>query len=69
MLQIQGLFAIVTGLFDIYALALAAPGSSHYGFYLFSYDFVYSGNPHGKIIGLSSDLYLMYTVLLTLEVQ
>ncbi|KAK3883072.1 hypothetical protein Pcinc_012584 [Petrolisthes cinctipes] len=43
---IQGLFSIVTGLFDIYTLALAAPGSSHYGFYLFSYDFVYAGNPH-----------------------
>ncbi|KAG7159347.1 uncharacterized protein LOC121877593 isoform X2 [Homarus americanus] len=43
---IQGLFAIVTGVFDIYALSLAAPGSSHYGFYLFSYDFVYSGSPH-----------------------
>ncbi|XP_071522938.1 uncharacterized protein pasi2 isoform X2 [Panulirus ornatus] len=43
---IQGLFAIVTGVFDIYTLSLAAPGSSHYGFYLFSYDFVYSGNPH-----------------------
>ncbi|XP_047482375.1 uncharacterized protein LOC125034545 isoform X1 [Penaeus chinensis] len=43
---IQGLFAIVTGCFDIYSLSLAAPGSSHYGFYLFSYDFVYSGNPH-----------------------
>ncbi|KAK7068853.1 hypothetical protein SK128_000746 [Halocaridina rubra] len=43
---IQGLFSIVTGLFDIYALTLAAPGSSHYGFYLFSYDFVYTGNEH-----------------------
>ncbi|KAK8394080.1 hypothetical protein O3P69_006348 [Scylla paramamosain] len=41
---IQGLFAMVTGLFDIYALFLAAPGSSRYGFYLFSYDFVYAGN-------------------------
>ncbi|XP_050740595.1 uncharacterized protein LOC127010450 isoform X2 [Eriocheir sinensis] len=41
---IQGLFAMVTGLFDIYALSLASPGSSHYGFYLFSYDFVYAGN-------------------------
>lgn len=43
---LQGLFAIVTGIFDVYALSLAAPGSSHYGFYLFSYDFVYTGNPH-----------------------
>ncbi|KAG0717587.1 hypothetical protein GWK47_054104 [Chionoecetes opilio] len=42
--QIQGLFALVTGLFDIYSLSLAEPGSSHYGFYLFSYDFVYAGN-------------------------
>ncbi|XP_068204451.1 uncharacterized protein [Palaemon carinicauda] len=42
----QGVFAIVTGIFDIYSLSLAAPGSSHYGFYLFSYDFVYTGNEH-----------------------
>ncbi|XP_076052900.1 protein pasi2 isoform X2 [Oratosquilla oratoria] len=42
----QGLFAIVTGIFDIYILVLATPGESHTGYYLFSYDFVYSGNPH-----------------------
>ncbi|XP_071522916.1 uncharacterized protein [Panulirus ornatus] len=46
---IQGLFAIVTGLFDIGALSLAEPGTSHYGFYLFSYDFVYSGSPFVRI--------------------
>ena len=41
---------MVTGLFDIYALFLAAPSSSRYGFYFFSYDFVYAGNQNGKHI-------------------
>lgn len=44
--MVQGLFLIVTGLFEIYALSLAIPGSAHYGYYLFSFDFVYVGNPH-----------------------
>uniref|UniRef100_A0A182S6V0 Uncharacterized protein n=1 Tax=Anopheles maculatus TaxID=74869 RepID=A0A182S6V0_9DIPT len=44
---IMGLFAIFvaiftigTAVFDIYCLALAAPGSSHYGYYIISYEFV-----------------------------
>lgn len=48
--QIQGIYLIVTGLFEIYALSLAVPGSAHYGYYLFSFDFVYVGNPHGKLL-------------------
>uniref|UniRef100_A0A182ISK4 Uncharacterized protein n=1 Tax=Anopheles atroparvus TaxID=41427 RepID=A0A182ISK4_ANOAO len=50
---IMGLFAIFvaiftvgTAVFDIYCLALAAPGSSHYGYYIISYEFVYVGNVH-----------------------
>ncbi|KAF2345615.1 hypothetical protein FHG87_023629, partial [Trinorchestia longiramus] len=43
---IQGLFLMVVGFFEIYCLSLAVPGSSHYGYYLFSFDFVYVGNPH-----------------------
>jgi len=43
---LQGLFLIVTGCFEMYALSLAVPGSAHYGYYLFSFDFVYVGNPH-----------------------
>lgn len=40
------LFTIVTSLFDIYCLAMAAPGSTHYGYYFISYEFVYVGNRH-----------------------
>ncbi|KAB7494510.1 hypothetical protein Anas_00378 [Armadillidium nasatum] len=43
---IEGLFSLVTGLFDIYCLSLTYPGAKHYGYYLFSFDFVYVGNPH-----------------------
>lgn len=46
--QLVALFTIVTGCFDIYCLAMAAPGSTHYGYYIISYEFVYVGNTHGK---------------------
>lgn len=42
------IFTIVTGCFDIYCLAMAAPGSTHYGYYIISYEFVYVGNVHGE---------------------
>uniref|UniRef100_U5EPB4 Putative conserved plasma membrane protein n=1 Tax=Corethrella appendiculata TaxID=1370023 RepID=U5EPB4_9DIPT len=40
------IFTIATAIFDIYCLAMAAPGSTHYGYYIISYEFVYVGNPH-----------------------
>ncbi|XP_055687967.1 uncharacterized protein LOC129792678 [Lutzomyia longipalpis] len=40
------IFTIVTGVFDIYCLAMAAPGSTHYGYYIISYEFVYVGSIH-----------------------
>lgn len=46
--QFVALFTIVTSLFDIYCLAMAAPGSTHYGYYFISYEFVYVGNRHGN---------------------
>lgn len=36
----------VTSLIDCYLLEEAKPGSSHTGYYLFSFDFVYVGNHH-----------------------
>ncbi|XP_037943595.1 uncharacterized protein LOC119676428 [Teleopsis dalmanni] len=42
------LFTIGTSIFDIYSLAMAAPGSTHYGYYIISYEFVYVGNKHGE---------------------
>ncbi|XP_014251365.1 uncharacterized protein LOC106667743 isoform X2 [Cimex lectularius] len=40
------IFTVIFGVFDLYSLALAAPGSTHYGFYFISYEFVYVGNKH-----------------------
>ncbi|XP_059481094.1 uncharacterized protein LOC132199977 [Neocloeon triangulifer] len=41
-----GLFTLFTSAFDIYCLAEAAPGSTHYGYYIISFEFVYVGNMH-----------------------
>lgn len=46
-LQFFAVFSVITSIFDIYCLAQAAPGSVHYGYYIFSYQFVYVGNVHG----------------------
>uniref|UniRef100_A0A0A9YPY8 Uncharacterized protein n=3 Tax=Lygus hesperus TaxID=30085 RepID=A0A0A9YPY8_LYGHE len=43
---VLSLFTVFTGVFDVYCLAMAAPGSVHYGYYFISYQFVYVGNKH-----------------------
>ncbi|KAK4877915.1 hypothetical protein RN001_010421 [Aquatica leii] len=43
---ILSIFTIVTSVFDVYCYSMAAPGSTHYGFYLISYEFVYVGSKH-----------------------
>jgi len=48
MFQVLSLFTIFTAMFDIYCLSQAAPGSTHYGYYIISFEFVYVGNVHGK---------------------
>jgi len=48
LVQFLGLFTLVTAVFDIYCLAEAAPGSTHYGYYIISFEFVYVGNMHGN---------------------
>jgi len=40
------IFTFSTAVFDVYCLAMAAPGSTHYGYYIISYEFVYVGNIH-----------------------
>lgn len=45
--QFLAIFTIGTAIFDIYCLAQAAPGSTHYGYYIISYEFVYVGNQNG----------------------
>lgn len=41
-----GIFTVCSSVFDIYCLSQAAPGSTHYGYYVISYEFVYVGNMH-----------------------
>ncbi|XP_044735837.1 uncharacterized protein LOC123298031 [Chrysoperla carnea] len=38
------LFTIIVAIFDVYCYSMAAPGSTHYGYYILSYQFVYVGN-------------------------
>ncbi|EEB19351.1 conserved hypothetical protein [Pediculus humanus corporis] len=40
------IFTLITSMFDLYCYSVAVPGSIHYGYYLFSFDFVYVGNKH-----------------------
>ncbi|XP_077286675.1 protein pasi2 [Arctopsyche grandis] len=40
------LFTMAESIFDIYCLSMAAPGSTHYGYYIISFEFVYIGNMH-----------------------
>jgi hypothetical protein len=46
------IWTIFTSGFDLYCLHEANPGSSHTGYYIISFDFVYVGNYDGKIIAL-----------------
>lgn len=48
--QSLAIFTICTSIFDLYCLSQATPGSTHYGYYIISYEFVYVGNRHGKKI-------------------
>lgn len=48
--QCLGIFTVCSSIFDIYCLSQAIPGSTHYGYYVISYEFVYVGNQHGKCI-------------------
>ncbi|KAL5285536.1 hypothetical protein ACFFRR_007318 [Megaselia abdita] len=62
------LFTILTAVFDIYCLAMAAPGSRHYGYYFISYEFVYVGNVHVRnslIICALFSLVAGFVVLIT----
>lgn len=43
---IVAIFTLITAVFDLYCYAMAAPGSTHYGYYIISYEFVYVGNVH-----------------------
>ena len=51
--------------FDAYCLEQAAPGASHTGVYLFSFDFVYVGNHHIRnLLMMSALLSILQSILL-----
>lgn len=41
------IFTFITAIFDLYCYSQAVPGSTHYGYYIISFQFVYVGNKHG----------------------
>ncbi|KAK9508286.1 hypothetical protein O3M35_007983 [Rhynocoris fuscipes] len=62
---VLSIFALVTGVFDVYSLAMAAPGSTHFGYYFISYQFVYVGNKHVRNTLI---LFALFTILSALSV-
>lgn len=46
--QFLSIFTVAQAIFDVYCLAMAAPGSTHYGYYIISYQFVYVGSAWGE---------------------
>jgi len=51
------IWTVITSLFDVYFLFEATPGTNHTGFYIFSFDFVYVGNPHVRNLLIMSGLF------------
>jgi len=51
------IWTIFTSGFDIYCLHEAKPGSSHTGYYIISFDFVYVGNAHIRNLLIMSSVF------------
>ncbi|EDW38928.1 GL13813 [Drosophila persimilis] len=58
------LFTIASSVFDIYCYAMAAPGSTHYGYYIISDEFVYVGNKHVRNMLIVFDLFSLIMALI-----
>jgi len=50
-------WTMFTSVLDVYFLVEATPGTNHTGYYIFSFDFVYVGNPHVRNLLLMSGLF------------
>ncbi|CAH1129771.1 unnamed protein product [Ceutorhynchus assimilis] len=59
------IFTIITGLFDLYCYGMAAPGSTHYGYYVISYEFVYVGSRH---VRNTLVMFAVFSILLAIGV-
>ena len=56
-LQFLSIWTIFTSGFDIYCLHEANPGTSHTGYYIISFDFVYVGNAHIRGLLIMSSVF------------
>lgn len=59
------IFTTITACFDIYCYVMAAPGSTHYGYYVISYEFVYVGSRHVRNTLI---MFSVFSILLSLMV-
>ncbi|VEN61505.1 unnamed protein product [Callosobruchus maculatus] len=59
------IFTIITASFDVYCYSMAAPGSTHYGYYVISYQFVYVGSRH---VRNTLVMFAVFSILLSLAV-
>ncbi|KAJ8942512.1 hypothetical protein NQ314_010065 [Rhamnusium bicolor] len=59
------IFTIITSCFDLYCYAMAAPGSTHYGYYVISYQFVYVGSRH---VRNTLVMFAIFSIILSLVV-
>ncbi|XP_008549717.1 uncharacterized protein LOC130673493 [Microplitis mediator] len=68
------IFTIATSIFDVYCLHEAAPGTTHFGYYIISYEFVYVGNKHirnalivGALFSLLGSIALLVTSVILIN--
>lgn len=68
---VESVFMILLAVFDVYCLAEASPGSTHYRYFGFSFLFVYSGNQHVRnlLITVSVISFVMSVALLITSVM
>ena len=70
----MSIWTIFTSGFDIYCLHEASPGSTHTGYYIISFDFVYVGNGHianllimSSVVSLLLGIALFFTNVMLLD--
>ncbi|KAL3234062.1 hypothetical protein MRX96_022811 [Rhipicephalus microplus] len=68
---VESIFMITLTVFDVYCLAEASPGSTHYRYFGFSFLFVYSGNQHVRnlLITVSVISFVISVALLVTSVM
>ncbi|XP_040577501.2 uncharacterized protein pasi2 [Lepeophtheirus salmonis] len=57
---ILSVWTIFTSSFDVYCLEEAKPGTSHTGYYIISFEFVYVGNPHVRNLLITVSIFSLF---------